>query len=161
MLRANYCPSGLYEAHGSNIRLSPSLRYQDPPISRRLVDSSRIQDHLYSSKGQAPASVQGAGTTSESQKVITGPISGHDLSRNADPISSVHCETNRDKDSEPPQYNRGVSLVSEPPAALWRRLLGHLSSLTLLMKGGMLRMRSLQLRLRSKWNFRDDYLRIP
>ena len=47
-----------------------------------------------------------------------------------------------------------------PPAALWRRLLGHLSSLTLLVKGGMLRMRSLQLRLRSKWNFRDDYLRI-
>ena len=48
-----------------------------------------------------------------------------------------------------------------PPTALWRRLLGHLSSLTLLVKGGMLRMRSLQLRLRSKWNFRDDYLRIP
>ena len=48
-----------------------------------------------------------------------------------------------------------------PPAALWRRLLGHLSPLTLLVKGGMLRMRSLQLHLRSKWNFRDDYLRIP
>ena len=48
----------------------------------------------------------------------------------------------------------------DPPAALWRRLLGHLSSLTLLVKGGMLRMRSLQIRLRSKWNFRDDYLRI-
>ena len=29
-----------------------------------------------------------------------------------------------------------------PPAVLWRRLLGHLSSLTLLVKGGMLRMRS-------------------
>ena len=49
----------------------------------------------------------------------------------------------------------------DPPAALWRRLLGHLSSLTLLVKGGMLRMRSLQLRLRSKWIFRDDYLHIP
>ena len=30
----------------------------------------------------------------------------------------------------------------DPPAALWRRLLGHLSSLTLLVKGWMLRMRS-------------------
>ena len=48
----------------------------------------------------------------------------------------------------------------DPPAALWRRLLGYLSSLTLLVKGGMLRMRSLQIRLRSRWNFRDDYLRI-
>ena len=41
----------------------------------------------------------------------------------------------------------------DPPAALWRRLLGHLSSLTLLLKGGMLRMRSLQIRLRSRWDF--------
>ena len=45
-----------------------------------------------------------------------------------------------------------------PPTALWRRLLGHLSSLTLLVKGGMLRMRFLQIRLRSRW---DDLLRIP
>ena len=48
----------------------------------------------------------------------------------------------------------------DPPAALWRRLLGHLSSLTLLVKGGMLRMRSLQIRLRSRWDFRDELLRI-
>ena len=117
VLRANDCPSGLYKAHGSNIRHSPSLRYQDAQIPRRLVDSSRIQDHLYSSEGQAPASVRGAGTTSESQKVIISPISGHDLSRNADLISSVRCETNRDKGSESPQYNRGVSLVPEPPSS--------------------------------------------
>ena len=32
VLRANNCPSGLYKAHGSNIRHSPSLRYQDAPI---------------------------------------------------------------------------------------------------------------------------------
>ena len=49
----------------------------------------------------------------------------------------------------------------DPPAALWRRLLGHLSSLTLLVKGGMLQMRSLQIRLRSRWDFRDELLRIP
>ena len=49
----------------------------------------------------------------------------------------------------------------DPPAALWHRLLGHLSSLTLLVKGGMLRMRSLQIHLRSRWDFRDELLRIP
>ena len=38
----------------------------------------------------------------------------------------------------------------DPPAALWRHLLGHLSSLTPLVKGGMLRMRSLQIRLKSR-----------
>ena len=48
-----------------------------------------------------------------------------------------------------------------PPAALWHRLLDHLSSLTLLVNGGLLRMRSLLIRLRSKWDFRDELLRIP
>ena len=48
-----------------------------------------------------------------------------------------------------------------PPAALWRRLLGHLSSLPLLVKRGMLRIQSLQIRLRSRWDFRDELLRIP
>ena len=38
-----------------------------------------------------------------------------------------------------------------PPAFIWHQLLGHLSSLTLLVKGGMLRMRPLQLCLRSQW----------
>ena len=47
MLRADDCPSGLYTADGSNIRHSPSLRYQDAQISRQLVDPRRIQDHLY------------------------------------------------------------------------------------------------------------------
>ena len=117
MLRANNCPSGLYKAHGPNIRHSPSLRCQDPPIPRRLVGSSRIQDHLYSSEGQAPASMRGAGTTSEPQEVIAGPVSGHDLSRNADSVSSVHCKTNRDKSRKPPQDYRGVSLVPRPPSS--------------------------------------------
>ena len=49
----------------------------------------------------------------------------------------------------------------DPPTALWRRLLGHLSSLTLLVEGGMLRRRSLQIRLSSSWDFRDELLRIP
>ena len=43
-----------------------------------------------------------------------------------------------------------------PPASLWRRLLGHLSSLILLVSGGMLRMRLLQLCLKDQWDFRDD-----
>ena len=49
----------------------------------------------------------------------------------------------------------------DPLAALWRRLLGHLSSLTLLVKGAMLWMRCFQFRLRSWWYFRDEFLRIP
>ena len=47
-------------------------------------------------------------------------------------------------------------LTSSPPAFLWRRLLGHLSSLILLVSGGMIRMRLLQLCLKDQWDFLDD-----
>ena len=47
-----------------------------------------------------------------------------------------------------------------PPASLWRRLLGHLSSLTLLVSGGMLRMRLLQLCFKDQWDFPDDQFQI-
>ena len=57
VLRVDNCPSCLYTADGSNIRHSPSLRCQDAQIPRRLVDSSRIQDHWSPGEGQAPASV--------------------------------------------------------------------------------------------------------
>ena len=47
-----------------------------------------------------------------------------------------------------------------PPASLWRCLLGHLSSLTLLVSGGMLRMRLLQLCLKGQWDFLDDQFQV-
>ena len=117
VFRADNCPSGLYTADGSNIRHSPSLRYQDAQISRRLVGSSRIQDRLSSVEGQAPSGVRGAGTTSQFQKVVLDPISGHDLSRHADPVSSVRCKTDRDKGRKSPQDHRGVSFVPGPSSS--------------------------------------------
>ena len=122
--RAGYCPSSLYTADGSNIRHSPSLRFQDAQISRRLVDSSRIQDRLSPGQGQAPSSVRGAETSSQFQEIVLDPISGHDLSRRADPVSSVPCKTDRNEGRKSPQDHRGVSFIHGPPAALWRRLLG-------------------------------------
>ena len=117
VLRVDNCPSGLYKADGSNIRHSPSLWYQDAQIPGRLADSSRIQDHLSPGEGQAPASVRGTGTTSQSQEVFLDSISGHDLSRHADPISSVRCKTDRDKGCESPQDHRGVSFIPRPPSS--------------------------------------------
>ena len=47
-----------------------------------------------------------------------------------------------------------------PPAFLWRRLLGHLSSLTLLVPGGMIRMRLLQICLKDQWDFLEDQFQV-
>ena len=49
----------------------------------------------------------------------------------------------------------------DQPAALWRSLLGHLSSLTQIVPGGRLRMRALQFALRRQWDYLDDSIRIP
>ena len=59
-----------------------------------------------------------------------------------------------------------LSLIEEflsfekQPASLWRSLLGHLASLTRLIPGGRLRMRSLQLVMRRSWDFKDDRVLI-
>ena len=67
-------------------------------------------------EGQAPSSVRGAGTTSQFQEVVLDPISGHDLSRHADPVSSVRCKTDRDKGRKSPQDHGGVSFIPGPPS---------------------------------------------
>ena len=66
----------------------------------------------------------------------------------------------------PARANNLVRLIEEflstpsPPALLWRRLLGHLSSLILLVSGGMIRMRLLQLCLKDQWDFLDDQFQV-
>ena len=66
----------------------------------------------------------------------------------------------------PVRANNLIRLIEEflstpsPPVLLWRRLLGHLSSLTLLVSGGMLRMRLLQLCLKDQWDFLDDQFQV-
>ena len=69
------------------------------------------------SEGQASSSVRGAGTTSQFQEVFLDSVSGHDLSRHADPVSSVRCKTDRDKGRKSPQDHRGVSFILGPPSS--------------------------------------------
>ena len=50
------------------------------------------------------------------QKVILDSISGHDLSRHADPVSSVHYKTDSDVGRKSPRDHRGVSFIPGPPS---------------------------------------------
>ena len=70
--------------------------------------------------------MRGAGITSQFQEVVLDPISGHDLSRHADPVSSVRCKTDRDKGrnllkiieeflSSPDPTSSSLALSSGPP----------------------------------------------
>ena len=128
MLRVNNCHSCLYTTVGSNVHHSSSLRCRDAPIPRRLVDSSRIPDHWYPGKGQAPASVCGAGTTSHCRK--SSLILSQDMTFLYMQIQSVRFI------AKPTATGVGnlLKIIEEflsstdPPAALWRRLLGRLST---------------------------------
>ena len=50
---------------------------------------------------------------------------------------------------------------SAQPAKFWRVLLGHLASMILLVPGGRLRMRALQLALKRSWDFLSEECMIP
>ena len=76
---------------------------------------SEVFRYLLPGEGMAPASVSGAGTTSQLQKVVLDPISGHDLSRHAYPVSSVHCKSDSDRGRKSQDY-RGVSFIPGPPS---------------------------------------------
>ena len=54
-------------------------------------------------------------TTSQFQEIVLDPISGLDLSRHADLVSSVHCKTYRGEGRKSPQDHRGVSFIPGPP----------------------------------------------
>ena len=54
---------------------------------------------------------------SQLQKVVLDPFSGHDLSRHADPVSSVRCKTDRDEGRKSPQDHRGVSFIPGHPSS--------------------------------------------
>ena len=77
---------------------------------------SEVFRYLLPGEGTAPASVPGAGTTSQLQKVVLDLISGHDLSRHADPVSSVHCKSNCNVGRKSPRDYRGVSFIPGPPS---------------------------------------------
>ena len=51
-----------------------------------------------------------------SQKVVFNSISGHDFSRHANPVSSVHYKTDSDVGRKPPQDHRGVSFIPGLPS---------------------------------------------
>ena len=127
MLRVDNCHSCLYTTVGSNVHHSTSLRCRDAPIPRRLVDSSRIQDHWYPGEGQAPASVCGARTTSHCRK--SSLILSQDMTSLDMQIQSVRFIAKPTATWVGNLFKIIEEFLSsqDPPAALWRRRLGHLS----------------------------------
>ena len=114
-----------------------------------------LSDPLFDQKDLfAPASIEAAHEAARDFSLYRGAQSRPSTSSGSNQRRQLGMQILSVRFIAKPTKTRVVNLLNiieeflsspSPPAALWRRLLGHLSSLTLLVKGGMLRMRSLQL----------------
>ena len=95
MPRVDNCHLRLYTTVGFKIHHSTSLRCRDALIPRRLVDSTRIQDHWYPGQGQTPAGVCGAGTTNHCRK--SSLLLSHDMTSLDMQIQSIRFIANRQR----------------------------------------------------------------
>ena len=149
-------PSSLYKGYGSCLRHPPSLGVPPPSVSRRLADSgvfSRGSDQgerlpfgvLFSSgdlyqSGEVELSPSQC-PTYLGMRILSVPLRAFPTAERLGKFSL--------------QLQEFLSSRSHP-APLWRSLLGRMSSLSLLILGSRLRMRSLQRCLKRSWDFRND-----
>ena len=94
-------------------------------------------------------------------QVLSDPIPDCRLFRSENGFHFFNGFTSQEAEGFRDLNHRRVPSCEDPPASLWRTLLEHLSSLTRLVPGGCLRMRSPQLQLRSLWDFQEESARIP
>ena len=163
MFRSLYGSTGFHPGHGSGLKLSALLGYSYVQIlylddwliqasSRLLVlQALKMVIHLCQDLGIV-ISWEKSSLLPSQRVVYLGVILDSTLFR-ASPSQ--------------PRVEKLCLIVEEflscnvQPVSLWRKLLGVLSSLTLIVPGGRLRMRSLQLRLHCLWDQEDDSTLIP
>ena len=152
--------SSLHEDYGTSVRHPPQAWGQDAslPDDWLILASSKIaclqsRDRLLSVCTELGIQVNlTKSSLVPSQSIVYLGMEIHSL-------PFIACPT-------PARANNLIRLIEEflstpsPPACLWRRLLGHLSSLILLVSGGMIRMRLLQLCLKGQWDFLDDQFQV-
>ena len=160
LLRSHDSASSLHEDYGTSVRHPPQAWGQDASLPGRLAHPGLFRNRLSSVEGQAPDSLYRTWHPGQPHEVVSSSLSVHSLLGHGDlSLPFVACPT-------PTRADNLIRLIEEflstpsPPAFLWRRLLGHLSSLILLVPGGMIRMRLLQLCLKDQWDFLDDQLQV-
>ena len=155
----NRAPS-LHENYGSRFRHPPQVWGQDASLPGRLAHPGLFGARLFTVEGQAPDSMHQTWHPGQPHEIVSSSHSITSVSRHGDSVSAFYSSTYSSTGQQSPASDRGVSIDSSPPAFLWRQLLGHLSFLTLLVSGGMLRMRLLQLCLKDQWDFLDNHFQV-
>ena len=161
LLRSYDSTPSLHEDYGPSVRHPPQVQGQDASLPGRLAHPGLYRNRLPTIEGQAPINLHRTWHPGQPHEVVSSSHSVTSVFRHGDSVSAFYSSTHSSTSQQSP-----TRLIEEflstpsPPALLWRRLLGHLSSLTLLVSGGMLRMRLLQLCLKDQWDFLDDQFQV-
>ena len=154
------CAPSFHKNYGSRFRHPPQVWGQDASLPGRLAHPGLFGARLFTVEGQAPDSMHRTGHPGQPHEMSLVPTQSLVyLGMEIRSLPFIARPT-------PVRVSNLLRLIEEflstpsPPASLWRRLLGHLSSLTLLVSGGMLRMRLLQFCLRDQWDFLDDQFQV-
>ena len=161
LLRPLHGSAGLLTGHGSCFRHSPFFGYPHEAIPQRLaclVVLSRI----------SPSQPSGSPRSLPRARIVVNPEKSRLEPSQVLQYLGVVIDTRSFRAS--PSSDRVARLKSaageflscaDPPANTWLLLLGMLSSLSHLVPGGRLRVRSLQLCLHRSWDRGDQSVRIP
>ena len=142
-------PAGIHSFHGPDFVDYASSRVPDPEVPRQLARPQVIVSEPGSGEGFSPVALLGVQCPGQPGEELSDSHSDLDyLGMRLQTLPLRVFPT-------PKHVLKLASLLSDftschlQPQALWRELLGIMSSLTSIMLGSRLRMRSLQLRLNS------------
>ena len=152
VLRPVHSPAGLHSGYGSCFRYPPFSRYPYAPLSGRLARPVLLEG------GSSPWPRRRLVPLPELGIVVNPEKSNFAPSQIVQYLGVVIDARSFSASPSPDRISRLLSTAEEflcstaLPASFWQSLLGMLSSLSHLVPGGRLRMRSLQLCLHRSWD---------
>ena len=156
VLQSLHSPSSVHQGHGSSVGHVTLPGHQDAVLSRRLARSRLFSLGGIAGEGLCSSVCSQLGIVVNLEKSCLVP------SQTATYLGMVLVSpslrtfpTEKRVSAVLLQIEEFLSCRQQGMLS-WRCLLGRLASLCHLVPGGRLRMRSLQLRLRGRWDFADD-----
>ena len=161
MLRPLHGSTGLFTGHGSCFRHSPFLGYPHEAVPRRLA-SPVVLSRVSPSRPQGgPRSLPRTGDCSESSESHLIPSQVVQYLGVVVDSQSFRASPSPERIARLRSTANAFLSCADPPASTWLSLLGILFSLSHLVPGGRLRVRSVQLCLHQAWDRVDQAVRIP
>ena len=141
VLRSVHGPAGLHSGYGSCVSCTTFLGYPYTSLPGRLARPGLLTGGSPPGPRGCLVSLSGVGDRCQPGEIQLLSVSGGPVSRGGHRRADF--------------YGFSIAKSAAPPASLWQSLLGMLSSLSHLVPGGRLRMRSLQICLHRSWDQLD------